>query len=221
MILIHPAWQFEIKVKEFNTLIIENTELFRDIITEFDGQMKGEEGKFLLIDNLKEKKISGELVLVHSPFDVGLNERKILNRVFTDVEKDIVGMEIERYAEIESMILQFMENILLNSSIDLEINDSIRIADFLKMVGLKIYEEKTSIVEKITNYTRTVGTFLQPSAIVFVNTRFFFTEIELANFVNEMKLAEIGIIMLEHYNDKLSIPGENLYTIDKDLCEIY
>ena len=129
MILKHREWEFDIELDGVKILIIENPKLFRTVLSDLNNQILGFDGGFMLFNHLEEVKFNKEIVLVNSPFLESVNERKLLNKLYLEIKEDILEGEYERYREIEASIITFLEEIIFNNNIDLELTDSIEIQD--------------------------------------------------------------------------------------------
>ncbi|WP_425538589.1 type II-A CRISPR-associated protein Csn2 [Microaceticoccus formicicus] len=222
MILTHREWNFNIEIEGLNTIIIENPKLYRRILMDIDNQLSGLEGGFTLINELKEVKISSELYLVRSPFLISINDKKIINKLYAELKGDVISSEFDRFQELERSILSFVNEIIFNNSIGLEVDCSIEIEDIFKLTGVKFCEDTgKDIIERLLEHALIVQDYLMPSAIVYLNTRSLFSDIEWCDFTKELSVRNINAIFIERYGGAVSKLIEKRYTIDEDLCEIY
>lgn len=222
MILKHREWNFTIDLEAINTIVIENPKLYRSILMDLENQLLGMEGGFTLFNKLKEVKLSSELFLVRTPFSISLNDRKIINKLYTEIKADIISSEYGKYQELENSILTFVNEVIFNNSIELEVNSSIEIEDIFKLTGLKFSKDiGQDIIERLLEHAIIIHDYLTPAAIVYLNTRPLFSDKEWGDFIKELSIRNINAIFIERYSESVSKIIEKRYTIDEDLCEIY
>lgn len=92
MILQHESWNFEIDLEGINTIVVENPKFFRTILNDLNAQTSGWEGGFSLYEDMKEKSIKKEIVLIQSPYIVSINERKIISKLYEEIKNDILSV---------------------------------------------------------------------------------------------------------------------------------
>lgn len=223
MILKYKEWEFNIETEGINTLVIENPKLFRRVLSDFNNQMSGWIGGFSIFENLEERDIAKEVFLINSPFSESINDKRIIKKLYAGIKNDILTCDYEKFREIESVILSFLDATLFNNSLDLEIEDSIEILDLLKISGVKFRESyhDTDILDRLIQHVIAIHQFLDPALIVFTNIKGMFSKTEWYDFVKDMTLRNINLLLIENRNFYEPNLGENVYTIDIDLCEIY
>lgn len=223
MILKYKDWSFSIHLKGVNTLIIENPKLFREMLTDINNQYAGMEGGFYLYDDFKEYSVNKELELINSPLLQSVNDKKIISKLYEELKREIVESEYERFKEIENNIIGFLKELIFNSNVKLDINESIEISDILKISGVKIQEQffDFNLMGKLLQGLIVLNQFIHPKAIVCINIRDLFSKEEWEEFVKEVILRDINLVIIESHHNGVVISDENIYTIDKDLCEIY
>lgn len=223
MILKYKDWSFSIPLKGVNTLIIENPKLFREMLTDINNQYAGMEGGFYLYDDFKEYSVNKELELINSPLLQSVNDKKIISKLYEELKREIVESEYERFKEIENNIIGFLKKLIFNSNVELDINESIEISDVLKTSGVKIQDQffDFNLTGKLLQGLIVLDIFIHPKAIVCINIRDLFSKEEWEEFVKEVILRGINLVIIESHHNGVVISDEKIYTIDKDLCEIY
>lgn len=223
MILKYKDWSFSIHLKGVNTLIIENPKLFREMLTDINNQYAGMEGGFYLYDDFKEYSVNKELELINSPLLQSVNDKKIISKLYEELKREIVESEYERFKEIENNIIGFLKELIFNSNVELDINKSIEISDVLKISGIKIQDQffDFNLTGKLLQGLIVLDIFIHPKAIVCINIRDLFSKEEWEEFVKEVILRDINLIIIESHHNGVVISDEKIYTIDEDLCEIY
>lgn len=79
---------FELEENKVNTWIVENPATMVELICELSKQCEGQEGNFILSEENKILNISKSISFVKEPFSIDCNNRKILTRLFQELEKE-------------------------------------------------------------------------------------------------------------------------------------
>ena len=77
------------------------------------------------------------------------------------------------------------------------------------------------IIEKIIQHAVIIQEFLSPEALIYTNIRGMFLDNEWQDFIKEIRLHNINLLIVENRSNYVSVKGEKVYIIDKDYCEIY
>ena len=91
------------------TLIVENKDNMLNIINNLINQLSGQEGDFVLSDEVKVKW-EKQVDFVLEPFTINFNNKKILSKMYEqmfDVSKD----EIEDYNSINNVIINAIDKV--------------------------------------------------------------------------------------------------------------
>ena len=85
MKLVCASFGLEMELLEnyVTVLVVENAGYLTEIVSSLKKQSDGEEGIFVLVENDKIEKIDKKLALVIDPFSISVNERKIINKLYT------------------------------------------------------------------------------------------------------------------------------------------
>lgn len=111
MKLIHEDLSNEIIFEEnkVNLLIVENKEKFVEFIQEIIKQIEGEYGKFSLFEENTELKINDKIDIIKDIFDLNLNNKKVLNKVYHELEKLSVDAEfLLETKNMENSLLKYI-----------------------------------------------------------------------------------------------------------------
>jgi CRISPR-associated protein Csn2 len=223
MILAHTdiVKNIEFRENEVNVVLVENKHYFADLIGELYRQMDGEEGKFVLSDNNKILNIAKSVELLTDVFTVDINNRKLLNALYANVDKISQNEDnFARTAELFSAVFTYLENITDEIDFSLEYKSDISVSELCKAVDLRFSKEYDSLVEKLADYLVMTTDVLKIKCFVFINLKTFLSKEELALLYDFMFAHKINALLLENVETYI-LPCENLLIIDEDLCEIY
>lgn len=224
MKLVHPNLSGQIIFTEniVNVITIENRKYFTKIIHEFILQVEGEEGEFILSDKNRELEIAKTFSITVNPFDLQVNSRKNLNKIYTEV-KDISQNEFNylETAKLKAEILNYLDNLFLNYEIPLTYNDEFDITSLFKTTELKIDDEFSSLLEKIIYFIEVSQQLNATEYFAFINLKQFLSYNEIAELYKIMQYHKFHILLFEStYTEPLHL-CEKHYVIDTDLCEIF
>lgn len=121
MKIINREWQRQIELKEnvIHTLILENKVYYREIILELLRQHKGLEGNFILSEKNKEISFDKHSYFISDLFNMDINSKKVLSKVYTTLQKQIEE-DIVEYNQLISFIKNYFENLIFKNRLDLE-----------------------------------------------------------------------------------------------------
>lgn len=71
----------------FTEWIIESPKLYAYYLQELFLQQNGEEGRFVLSDKEKELNIAKNMEIIVNPFQIEINGRKILNKLYAELDQ--------------------------------------------------------------------------------------------------------------------------------------
>ena len=107
-----------------NILVIENKKYFVEYIEQLLSQINGNFGKFSLFLESKELKISEKIEMIKDIFDLEINNKKMINKIYHELEE--LSMDSEFLLEtknIESELLKYMYHLSEKYDYPLEICD--------------------------------------------------------------------------------------------------
>lgn len=223
MKLVHPDYKYQIELYDGESIeiILENTRIFTYWISELNKQAKGESGKFVLSENGNIYKISEKLCCIVSPFDISLNQKVILNRLYMDIKHEIETTELLlQMSEIHNYMIKCIETILENTDYHIQYDDEQDIVSFLKYMNVKMEETEGCLLERLVDYIKIMSRLLYRKVVVIVNLKSYLSEDELKSLIQCAEYEKVSLILIESHTG-YKIEDLKRYVIDDDLCEIY
>lgn len=210
---------FELKENETVVVIVENQSLFSKMVDELINQCSGQEGGFVLADDEKIKNISKEVQLIMNPFAVDCNEKKILQKLYQEIET--VGLEdyIEDINMLHSEVLSCLDK--LSASVPYAVSYSIdlNLSAILKAYSFQIDTKANNLLESLTNYLRILNQLCHINIFCFVNLKTFLSDVEMMQLYEFAFYQKIYLILLEN-TQKNTLKGEKTCIVDTDQCII-
>ena len=221
MRLIHGEYAMDIILKE-NTvavIIVENRKVYAELIQELMEQIKGQSGRYVLTDKEKELSLSKNLTLIFNPFEIDCNERKVIQRLYQEVEEVATGDMITRTTEIHSAIIEYLDELLAIVPYQIGYTPDLNVLSWLKAVNVEIDSEDTSLLERVTNYVRVHKRLLHIHVFIFINIHLYMDKEDLQKLYEFACYEKIYLILFESMQNEY-VEGERVWLLDKDLCII-
>lgn len=210
---------FEITSDKINTIIIENQKLLLDILRDIQNQESGNDGKCVISDNNQPLEMSknAELLNQFVPFDI--NKKQLLNKVSSVLEKRAIGYDF--YEQSQEAISK-LEKLFLDISLNM-IGDicfpKLNISSIIKASGIEFANEHNNLAEMVFDYMQLVREYDKDKLFFIYDLRSLIDDNDALLFFDTCLKHGIKIVCLESgLHNKLA--NEELYIIDKDLCEI-
>lgn len=225
MKIMHPVLEHPIKFDEdmISILQIEHQEVFRNIIEEIRVQIcEGTEGEFILSDELKQYSWKSDVELLIDFFSLNMNNKKILNRLYKELEQEAVGSEYYiQTQEVIAKINQYIIGLTEKFDIALDYEEKINIQDLFKIGKITICESDTKFLEKIIDYIKVTQEFLNIQLYIFVGIKGYLTKEELEQIYGYFIYNKINVLLVENRESEIQLDIEKYYILDNDGCEIY
>jgi CRISPR-associated protein Csn2 len=201
-------------------ICIENPILFRRFTENLWKQANGMEGEIFLTQGNKQIKLNKEGCVIFNPYSVDVNEKKIINRVYNDVQELVEQNFYMQTAEINSAVVALLDEVETHLPYPLDYSLNLDFPQLLKIYGVKIEMQDTELIERVVNYMRLSHQVLGTILFVFVHFRDYFTEEELSR-LNEMtRYEQISVLMIENSMRSDDSLNEKWWIVDSDSCII-
>lgn len=222
MKLVHPDYEKKIELEENQTIvwIIESPAHFQKITQELLCQCSGEEGKFVLSEGDKILKLNKAMEMIINPYAITVNQRKILNKVYSDIAE--LSINSEHYMKTQncfSILEQYLSEIEQDMPYDFMWNSEKDVIQLLKAFDVHLDEREGNLLERIVQYISVMGNILHISVVVLVNIKSYLDEEAILDLYKTANYLKIHLILLEN-RETASLLGEHKIIIDKDGCEI-
>lgn len=159
-----------------NVLQIQDKKLFTNVINSLNDNINNIEDtkeRIIILDNDIEIKIEKEVLLIIDVFNIDFNQKKIQSALYNKIEK-IYKHEFERMSEFQTIFQKLQLNILdVFNEFPFEFNykESIGIQEYLKLLGLKISNNKGKIIDTVFSLIDVVEYLSVAKLLVFVNLK--------------------------------------------------
>ena len=203
-----------------NTFVIENPVLYRDFLSELYSQSRGEEGRFVLSDEIEILSFSKNVEFVGNIMEIGNeNDKKISNAITKELSEIAINDCYTDTIELYGKINETISNLIFKSKRDFifdEIND---ISQIIKLYNVRPDYSEISLAEKLLLYMELCEQYLKKKLFVIANLHLFFKRDELELLFKNFVYQQYKVFIIERYDIEPS-ELELKRIIDIDLCEI-
>ena len=204
--------------KGSQTLVVENVELLRIIILQLKFQINNKIGDFILSDKDAILDISKNILLITDVFEISSLSKQLKNKLQQYVESNYDNDDL--YQDLYQKLIDFGNDLINSSPYPLCFSQSITKIDMIKLLGIQLEHNYSSLLEEIVDYIDIFSQIIKTKLFVFISLRSYLTGEEFNNFIKIMDYKGIRILLIERYLSLDNSIVNNVQIIDKDLCVI-
>ena len=208
-----------------NVLQIQDKKLFTNVINSLNDNINNIEDtkeRIIILDNDTEIKIEKEVLMIIDVFNIDFNQKKIQSALFQKIEK-IYKHEFERMSEFQNVFQKLQLNVLdVFNEFPFEFNykESIGIQEYLKLLGIKISNNKEKIIDTIFSLIDVVEYLSIAKLLIFVNIKLYLGNDEIQEVYKYAMYKKVNILLIETGEEKEPLENEKILYIDSDYDEI-
>lgn len=201
-----------------NELIIENKNMFFDVVNSMTMQAEGLRGGCVL--SIGDRPVDfgkyADLTLQFAPFQV--NRKSLLTKLYAALENKALTSEnymktVELLGELESYVLR------LSEELPFEIHcQKLSIGPVIRSISPEIEDSDKSALEKIFAYMELVRELDRDKLFIMINMRSYFPDEKMEMFTESASLHDFNVLLLENVSSK-KLNYTKRFVIDDDLCE--
>lgn len=202
-------------------LILEKQEKFTDFVSELKEQLSDNDSGWILSDNGEILPFSKKLELIIDPFVTDLNQKRVLTKLYSVMEKSVVESEmLNEWRILYSSMLGMVSNVMDNMPYILQCNQEGDVTDLFKQLDVKFETNPENLLEKLIDYICVISEVFGKKVFVLVNIKSYFTKDELKLLYKKMFYEKIYLLLIENHDSNDIIEEEKVTIIDKDMCVI-
>ena len=202
-------------------LILEKQEKFTDFVSELKEQLSDNDSGWILSDNGEILPFSKKLELIIDPFATDLNQKRVLTKLYSVMEKRVVESEmLNEWRILYSSMLGMVSNVMDNMPYILQCNQEGDVTDLFKQLDVKFETNPENLLEKLIDYICVISEVFGKKVFVLVNIKSYFTKDELKLLYKKMFYEKIYLLLIENHDNNDIIEEERVTIIDKYMCVI-
>ena len=207
---------FEIK-GGLQTLVIENKPLYRRVIEAFHDDTVGE--LFVLSENFTPIDMKKAICYIGDVFDLSYSDRKLITKLSTELEQTANDVLFSDILSITENLNTIGERLSFEFDFDVAYNDAVSTGDIIKLLSFKPRLDADSALENTVRFMKIWRKYLGVKLFVTSGLCRCFTYDELSALHRELSAEDIRVLDIDSIISNVAKP-DNLYIIDKDLCEV-
>ncbi len=201
-----------------NELVVENRNLFFEMVNNVVMQTDGSPGNFILsiADTPVDFCRYVDATVQFAPFQV--NRKSLLTKLYAALEKRAVLAE--HYVETTELLSE-LERYMLHISEELPFEivcQKLAIGSIIRALAPEIENDEKTPLEKIFSYMELVRELDRDKLFVMINMRSYFSDESMELFAESVCLHGFKVLLLES-TAAPKIQRVNRFVIDADLCE--
>lgn len=221
MKLMHAEYGIEIALKEnqIPVLVIESSEMFSKLIQELYQSRQGIAGKFVLSEGDKLLPIGKSVELVINPFEIDLNEKRILQKLYQEMESQVQEQLVLETTEIHGKLISYLEEIAQKITYPVIFDLETNVLGLMKTYNVRLEAETNTLLEKLVEYFKLLHQLCRINVAICVNLKTYLSETELSQLYEALFYEKMNLILLENRQGK-RLKEEKICIVDEDGCII-
>ena len=202
-----------------NVLVIEHTSMLSNVLQELYAQSEGKDGGFIVAEEEQIFQFSQIVSVILEPFSLQCNNKKLLNLLYKQLEKEAMENLYPETMALHTQILQYIEKLFVQLPYPLVCGDTIELPALWKAVQIEFDDTAESLCESILNYLQILATFTHIRIVIFLHLKAYLSPDQLQEIYQYAFYQKLHLLLLESsvYG---KIDCENTWIIDSDLCII-
>lgn len=200
-------------------LVIEEKAMRLKIIEELYHQYLGEEGNFVLSDGDQVLKIPKSVDVLLNPFSIDCNNRKVIARLYQEIQD--CGNEdfYSEKAKINSEILLLFDKMMLNVPYHITTAMDFDLVDLCKLYHVQLEKTGDALLEQLMDYIRVMSQLCECKVFILLNFMTYLND-EDRKHLYEFALYQKILLLFIEYFEPMLLADEKGCIIDKDGCII-
>lgn len=211
----------EWKENQIEVLVVESPKFFSEIVCQIRKGCDGEDTDWILSKEGNPVNMSKKALMIIDPFFMDLNQKKLLNALYSDIENMTLASERvlqwnEFVSELEKQIDFLTQDVEYSLDYDMEIT----VRDFLKLMNLRFRPEGETFLEYLSDVIAVFSEVLTIDLFIFVNLFSYLDKEERRQLYEVANYKKVSLLILEAQDRYEYLREEHVVIIDKDLCVI-
>lgn len=221
MKLIYAKYGMELILEEtqISTLVIENPVVLCDMLQDLANQINGNEGEWIFSEADKVFSLAKNCIFVSNPLGVDCNEKRIITKLYKELDENVKSIMHEQYCELNSNIVRFMEQLLNTVPYHLDMELIMDAVAVLKAYDVRIMTDTREPLERLVDYLRAISSICGIRVVFVLNLKQFFSREQVSQLYEFCFYEKIYLINIEGIKNYI-LKEEKYVIIDKDLCLI-
>lgn len=211
----------ELNENSQGVLVIENPECFCEIVGDLLKGIAGEDAGIVLSENNIPLKLDNHLECILNPLALSLNDRKLLNRLYEKIKKEIQNSELlVENNKVFAIIEQYIDRIIQNMDWELQYTNTAEMIDLLKLMNIRFVENYDVLLERIIDYINVAHDLFSIQCFVFVNLNSYLKQDDMQELFKFAQYHKLYILLIENRFPQMIDDYFPVIVVDADGCII-
>lgn len=218
-----PKINIEIEIQEGRCcgLLIEENGEYRSIVRELWEQSTDNSECITFSTNQNQLKIGKEVEIIINPFDLDINNKKILNKVYGEITKVVTEELNQDFAEINQRIIALLDHVTDRLSYSLDYALEPEIKQLLKCYSVSVDDYCENLTERLITYIQFSSMILGTKVFVFVQCLNYLSAQEVDYIKECIAYTHSNALFLECMYDSFPKAFGKCVIYDRDKCVIH
>lgn len=212
--------EIELKENRVSVLVIEDIRQRLSLVNQLFVQTSSQDSAWILVEDEKSFDISKKCEIILEPFSIDLNNRKIISKLFQEINAIADEEYYEDGLTLHSQISAYLERLLEKLPYPIEYSSTWDLNTVLKMYGVQLSEDCEDQFDKLCSYIKLLSQICGTEIFILVNMKPFFTEKQISELYKMASYGKIQLILIEFGVDSHRYSEEDTYILDSDGCII-
>lgn len=221
MKLVNAEYNISLELEEntITILVVEEKKLRYKLVDDLYRQCAGEDGQFILSVNTQIMKLNKVADVIMNPFSIDFNNRKVLTKLYQEIEAYGTERYYEEKQRINGDILKLFDKIMLNVPYNITTKLEFELAEICKLYNVQLEDVSDTLLEKLMEYIRIMSQLCALKVFIFVNLTMYLTKDEIKELYNFSFNQKVYLLLIEFIMPE-NLCNEKGCVIDEDGCII-
>lgn len=201
-------------------IAIENSAALAEFVHHLWVQANGKDGDVILSDAEGIYNLDKKMSVIINPFAISCNDRKIINKLYKDMQNIVIELHYEEYQKLNSSVIEFLDIITGDIPYGLGFDLETDLQGLFKLYSVSLDDNADTFLDRLVNFCKVMHRICFVNYFAFVNLRQFLSVDELTLFYDFIRKEHLSLLIVEGQFLGRKTADETLLIIDKDLCII-
>ena len=204
---------------EILVFTVEKPCTYTSLLQNFHWQCEGEDGELVISEKDMLISIENSVSIVWNPFLINLNEKRIQSKLYQEMKKVSDEEYCKEVGDICQCISQYLNRLSMKIPYAVSFNEGLDSISIYKLCGVKLENDDSNLLQNVIEYIKVLGMLCNIKAVVFINLKAYFDEMELLELYKTAFYYKIRVILIEDSQTNC-LKCEKHYILDMDDCLI-
>lgn len=221
MRMVYGKYGIDIKLQENSPTVIyiESQKAYSDCVRDLWLQCNGQEGEWIFSFSEDLVSVSKVCEFIINPWALDSNNKKVITKLYQEIQDLAYEKYLDIYGDLNSKIVNFLDTLAADIPYEIEVSLEPEFSSLLKIYNVKVENDDSTLLEKITSYVRIMSRICGVKIFIFVGLKGFLPEEEILEFYKMAGYEKVFPVLIEHKYTK-ALDEEKTYILDSELCVI-